>query len=55
MRKILPRWSAEPTDRLLATDGLIVRGEEEEEEDEDEEEEDKKEKDKDSEDDGYSE
>jgi hypothetical protein len=51
--KILPRWSAESTDRLLATDGLTVRGAEEE--DEDEEEEDKNEKDDDSEDDGYSE
>ena len=51
--KIFPRWSAESADRLLATDGLIVRGAEEE--DEDEEEEDKNEKDEDSEDDGYSE
>jgi hypothetical protein len=52
--KIFPRWFAESTDRLLATDGLIARGAEEED-DEDEEEEDKKEKDDDSEDDGYSE
>ena len=53
MRNLLPRWFAESTDRLMATDGLIARGAEEE--DEDEEEEDKKEKDEDSEDDGYSE
>ena len=52
--KIFPRWSAESADRLLATDGLIVRGAAEEE-DEDEEEEDKKDKEEDSEDDGYSE
>jgi hypothetical protein len=53
MSKILPRWFAESTDRLLATDGHVARGAEEEDEDE----EDKKEKEKDSEDedDGYSE
>ncbi len=46
MSKILPRWSAESNDRLLATDGLILiaRGTEEDDEDED-----------DDEDDGYSE
>jgi hypothetical protein len=52
MSTILPRWFAESTDRLMATDGLIVRGAEE---DEDEEEEDKKEKEDGGEDDGYSE
>jgi hypothetical protein len=53
MSNILPRWSAESTDPLLTTDGLIVRGAE----DEDDEEEDKNETDEDSENDadGYSE
>jgi hypothetical protein len=50
MSNSLSRWFAECTDRLLATNGLIARGEEEEDEDE---EEDKKEED--SEDEGYSE
>jgi hypothetical protein len=48
--KIFPRWFAESTDRLLATDGHVAGGAEEEDEEED-----KKEKDDDSEDDGYSE
>ena len=48
--KIFPRWFAESTDRLLATDGHVAGGAEEEDEEED-----KKEKDEDSEDDGYSE
>jgi hypothetical protein len=52
MSNSLSRWFAECTDRLLATNGLIARGEEEDDEDE-EEEEDKKEED--SEDEGYSE
>jgi len=54
MSNILPRWSAESTDRLLATDDILARGVEEDDEDE---EEDKKEEEEDSEDedDGYSE
>ena len=54
MSKILFRWSAESTDRLLATDDILARGAEEDDEDE---EEDKKEEEEDSEDedDGYSE
>jgi hypothetical protein len=54
MSNILPRWSTESTDRLLATDGLISRGAEEDDEDE---EEDKKEEEEGGEDegDGYSE
>jgi hypothetical protein len=54
MSKILPRWFAESTDRLMVTDGKVARGAEE---DEDEEEEDKKEKEEggEDEDDGYSE
>jgi hypothetical protein len=60
MSKIPPRWSAESTDRLLATDDILARGaeedEEEEEEDEEEEEEDgEDENDSEDEDDGYSE
>jgi hypothetical protein len=61
MTKILSRLFAESTDRLPATDGLIVRDseseEDEEEEDEEEEEEEDEEEDGDGEDedDGYSE
>jgi hypothetical protein len=37
MSNILPRWSAESTDRLLATDDILARGVEEDDEDEEEE------------------
>ena len=55
MTNIFPRWFAESTDRLMASDGLIARGAEED--DEDDEEADNKEQEDDSEDegDGYSE
>ena len=54
MSKILPRWFAESTNRLLATDGLIAR-DSESEEDEEEEEEDDEDDDDEDENDGYSE
>jgi hypothetical protein len=38
MSTILPRWSAESTDRLLATDDILALGAEEAEDDEDEDE-----------------
>ena len=55
MSKIRPRWSAEATDRLLATDGLIARGSEEEDEEEEQEPDEEEEEDDEDESDGYSE
>ena len=57
MNKSFPRWSAESTDRLLATDDILARGAGEEEEEEEEEEKKRREDDSEDEDegDGYSE
>jgi hypothetical protein len=54
MSKISPRWLAEHTDRLLASDGLVAGDPEDEEEEEDDKENDEEE-DTEDEDDGYSE
>ena len=54
MSKILSRLPAEPTDRLLAADGLMAQDSDEEEDDEDEDAENEEEGTED-EDDGYSE
>jgi len=55
MSKILPRWFAESADRLMATDGLIVRESEEDEDDEEEEGEEEDQGDDEDDNDGYSE
>jgi hypothetical protein len=55
MSKISPRWLAEHTDRLLASDGLVAGDPEDEEEEEEDDKENDEEEDTEDEDDGYSE
>ena len=55
MSQILPRWSAESADRLLASDDILARSTEEGEDEEDEEEDEKEQEDgSEDEGDGYS-